>query len=421
MASKTCFVIAPIGDPGTDTRTESDALLWVINSALDRFGFKVIRVDQIARSSIITNEIVQLIQEADLCISILTDNNPNVFYETGRRHETAKPFIQLIKKGQTLPFDVAGIRTIIYNDIDTRAGAAEAIANIREFVEEFEKSGYGTSGAGVSLASLASTIERIERKLNAMPLAPHAAGAPFGPVGSSVGLEKMFRPKEALIEALMQGNLSEAAALLPSIVQRSGKSEDVLMMAAVLASAGFEVGVNVLWDALGNLDGLKSEFIGQLLGSIVSFYLETDREKEVIDRVHELVEGLIRSRTIGAQELAAMYNQEQRLLYGAGDYEKALSVAEKAIELSPGNSSYLYNCSLIYERLKLPKRAVEFIDRALSVADKEDPDHLRHAVEMYVECDRAADARAAFEKLARIASHQARMLLLNDEVRRVVS
>ena len=110
---KKCFVISPIGDDNSDIRKEADALLWIASSALEKYNFEVIRVDQIARSTVITNEIIQLIQESELCLIVLTGHNANVFYEAGRRHETGRPFIQLIKKGESLPFDVASIRTCL--------------------------------------------------------------------------------------------------------------------------------------------------------------------------------------------------------------------------------------------------------------------------------------------------------------------
>ena len=59
----------------------------------------------------------------------MTGQNPNVFYELAIRHATRKPFIQLIKKGERIPFDVAGTRTISVNhhDLDSVDEAKKAI------------------------------------------------------------------------------------------------------------------------------------------------------------------------------------------------------------------------------------------------------------------------------------------------------
>ncbi len=69
---------------------------------------------------------MRLVQEADLCVVDLTDRNPNVFYECGRRHETGKPAILVIRKGEKIAFDLAGIRTISY-DLDTPRSTRESV------------------------------------------------------------------------------------------------------------------------------------------------------------------------------------------------------------------------------------------------------------------------------------------------------
>jgi len=47
----------------------------------------------------------------------LTGGNPNVFYELAIRHATGRPYIQIIEKGESIPFDISGVRTI---QIDSR-------------------------------------------------------------------------------------------------------------------------------------------------------------------------------------------------------------------------------------------------------------------------------------------------------------
>ena len=114
MKEKICFVISPIGDKDSDIRKHADAFLkLLVEPALGEFGFNVVRADQIATSSVITNDIVEYVQQSELCLVDLTFHNPNVFYECGRRHENGKPTIQLIKNGEQLPFDVAGKHSFI--------------------------------------------------------------------------------------------------------------------------------------------------------------------------------------------------------------------------------------------------------------------------------------------------------------------
>ena len=45
-------------------------------------------------------------------------SNPNAFYELGVRHTCKRPTIQLIRKGDKIPFDVAQGRTITIDTSD---------------------------------------------------------------------------------------------------------------------------------------------------------------------------------------------------------------------------------------------------------------------------------------------------------------
>jgi hypothetical protein len=51
----------------------------------------------------------------DLCIAVLTDQNPNVFYELAVAQAAGRPVIILIHKGQTLPFDIQDLRCVFYD------------------------------------------------------------------------------------------------------------------------------------------------------------------------------------------------------------------------------------------------------------------------------------------------------------------
>ena len=133
---KTCFVISPIGDDGSDIRKAEDDLFdLIIQPALEKYDFKVVRADKIVSTSAITDDIVNLVQTAQLCIIDVTGHNANVFYETGRRHETAKPYIHMKNKGEKIPFDIAGIRTIDYDLSDGRK-IKDSIDSLRKFVDE---------------------------------------------------------------------------------------------------------------------------------------------------------------------------------------------------------------------------------------------------------------------------------------------
>lgn len=128
---KMCFVIAPIGELSSETRKRSDLILkYVISPAVEDKGFKAVRADQISEPGLITSQVIQLIVEAPLVIADLTDRNPNVFYELAIRHTIRKPLVQIIKKGESIPFDVAGTRTIFvdHQDLDSVESAKKEIS-----------------------------------------------------------------------------------------------------------------------------------------------------------------------------------------------------------------------------------------------------------------------------------------------------
>ncbi|ANI88837.1 hypothetical protein A9P82_05760 [Arachidicoccus ginsenosidimutans] len=123
---KTCFVISPIGEEGSTTRERSDQVLkHIITEAVNPLGYEVIRADKISEPGIITTQIIEHIVNAELVIADLTEKNPNVFYELAIRHAIRKPLVQMIKKGEIIPFDVAATR-IIQFDIHNLDSVAEA-------------------------------------------------------------------------------------------------------------------------------------------------------------------------------------------------------------------------------------------------------------------------------------------------------
>jgi hypothetical protein len=127
---KKCFVISPIGAEDSESRRRSDQVFnYIIVPAAKDTGYEVTRADKIAESGIINSQIIQRIVEDDLVIADLTDMNANVFYELAIRHSIRRPFVQIMQKGQTIPFDVAGARTIFFDhrDLDSVEDAKKQI------------------------------------------------------------------------------------------------------------------------------------------------------------------------------------------------------------------------------------------------------------------------------------------------------
>lgn len=121
MDKKTCFVVCPIGDDNSETRKRSDVILkHIIKPVCEQFGYEVVRVDQLKTVDRIDHTIIEYLETAELVIADMTEHNANAFYEFGYRQATNLPLIPMIEESESIPFDVATLRTIKYvtNDLD---------------------------------------------------------------------------------------------------------------------------------------------------------------------------------------------------------------------------------------------------------------------------------------------------------------
>jgi len=136
--NKECFVISPIGEKESKTRQRSDKVLeYVIEGAIEEYGYTPVRADEISEPGIITTQIIERIIKSPLVIADLTNHNANVFYELAVRHAARNPVIQLIDSGQEIPFDVANTRTVRFNlsDVETYENAKREIQDQIESIE----------------------------------------------------------------------------------------------------------------------------------------------------------------------------------------------------------------------------------------------------------------------------------------------
>jgi hypothetical protein len=119
---KTCFVISPIGDEGTDYRKHADLVLSsLIEPALKSLGLTAVRADKISIPGMITGQVIDHVARARLVIADLSFGNPNVYYELALRHAVRKPMVQLIRTADKLPFDVGQFRTYAIDMTDIYA------------------------------------------------------------------------------------------------------------------------------------------------------------------------------------------------------------------------------------------------------------------------------------------------------------
>jgi hypothetical protein len=123
IPERTCFVICPIGEPDSPERLRPDQVFkFIITPAAGKHGLTCLRSDHIASpGGNITNETIRHILEDRVVIADLTGRNANVFYELGLRHSFRKPVVQLITRGERVPFDVQGTR-VVYYTLDLAGG-----------------------------------------------------------------------------------------------------------------------------------------------------------------------------------------------------------------------------------------------------------------------------------------------------------
>lgn len=131
-----CFVITPIGEEGSPERKHADMMLkHLIEPVLKEHSLKPVRADKIAKPGHVTKQTVEHIAYCRVCITDLSFGNQNAHYELGVRHAFNLASVQIIRKGDKIPFDVQQGRTIIidtsdaYTIMDRIASAAAELSD----------------------------------------------------------------------------------------------------------------------------------------------------------------------------------------------------------------------------------------------------------------------------------------------------
>jgi len=119
----------------------------VLRPILDENGFTVVRADQIAGSTIITNDIQRSIQKAELVVIEASEKNQNVYYEFGFADAHNKELLVLAQEGVDLPFDTRIIRHLTYK-----------LAEQDDLKERFRTWVKNTRAFGLAAKRMTSTI-----------------------------------------------------------------------------------------------------------------------------------------------------------------------------------------------------------------------------------------------------------------------
>jgi uncharacterized membrane protein (DUF2068 family) len=127
-----CFVVMQFTQEFNTLYTD------VIRPVCEAFGYRVVRADDFYTSGQIIEDVTQSIRTASLIIADVTPDNPNVFYELGFAHAIGKATVLLSdKKRERLPFDIAGFRTIFYDN--TIGGKSSVETRLKQHLDAFRQ------------------------------------------------------------------------------------------------------------------------------------------------------------------------------------------------------------------------------------------------------------------------------------------
>jgi len=108
MKQPQIFVIQPF-------EKASAGVFDLIASAGAEANASVFRADSIESGANIVESIHHAIQTAALLIADVTNANPNVMYEVGFAQAQKRPLILIASSSRKIPFDLAGLRVLIYD------------------------------------------------------------------------------------------------------------------------------------------------------------------------------------------------------------------------------------------------------------------------------------------------------------------
>lgn len=154
---KRCFIISPIGDEGTDTRKEANALLEMLKRLDGLSDYEIIRADKIEESGNVTNQVIRDVAISDLVIINLNEHNPNVYYEMAIRHCTGKPYILVMREDKDLDkrrkwyFNLLVERVQLYN-LEEPKKKKEFMQRMDSLIKKYSVDGSYTDDNPVSQA-----------------------------------------------------------------------------------------------------------------------------------------------------------------------------------------------------------------------------------------------------------------------------
>lgn len=135
-----CFIISPIGQPGSPPREHADDVYeCIIAPALKEAQVDGHRADHVKDVGRITHQMYDDILTADFCIAVLHGFNPNVFYELAVAHSAGIPVILLCEKGNDPPFDLKDERALPYDLTPRSIYRGDNVQNLLAMIESVRR------------------------------------------------------------------------------------------------------------------------------------------------------------------------------------------------------------------------------------------------------------------------------------------
>jgi hypothetical protein len=119
------FIVMPFSGAFDDLHKE------VIRRVCRTLDLEAFRADEHTGPGLVVADIAQQIREAQVVIADVTDPNCNVYFEVGFAHALSKPTVLLAQEGTNLPFDLAPLRTLFYQN--TIGGKSNLETVLREW------------------------------------------------------------------------------------------------------------------------------------------------------------------------------------------------------------------------------------------------------------------------------------------------
>lgn len=386
MEKRICFVISPIGEPGSEIREKADRFLALVKAVGELHNLEVKRGDEVAISADINEDIIEMVQHSDICIVDLSGLNPNVMYEFGMRFQSGLPYIVCASSNTTkLPFDVISKRTIFYGDLEKTAEYMQALQSLRKQIKVYEERNYQTPNV-VSLTDVYNLLQNISESINQIKTdtRPYLPSDNTNNDASVDEILQQLSPSEAFRYAYSTNQVGLAEQLLDAC--RNEPFPMFYNKLCALANIGSDKAAKEVLTILDDrFDSMTMKDIVESIGAVVSCYLRLDSEKDHLDQMDELFEKAL-GKASSNKERAAILNQKERLYAGAGEFTKAEEIAKKVIDYDDLEPAYFYNYASVLKHTegKLDE-AITNAQKAIAIAPQPEVHQLALVCELLQE------------------------------------